>query len=221
MSRVSAGLCLIADIGSQDRPARSNSLSRLYRRVGCAYLRLRAAGSNFDVLEFAPAVRGLARSLGACVTREPELQGGLVVLLLEELNELVQSEPALDLNAIVVEAMLSVCHEEKKESLYVGAISARVNKILEQRGELVERKPRTVGHRVKALGLLTRRLDAAGRGVLLLNGIRERIHKLAVGYQLPAVHGVPSCRHCQNEKDTPRGEIDPNKLDSGNLGAVL
>jgi len=142
-------------------------------------------------------------------------------LLLEELNELVQSEPALDLNAVVVEATLSLCHEEKKESLHVGAISARANQILGERGELLEMKPKTVGHRLKALGVPTRRLDAAGRGLFLLDTVRERIHKLAVAYQLPPLRGVPSCRHCQKQHDTPRGEIDRSKQDSEDHGAVL
>lgn len=179
------------------------------------------ARSEFDVAEFAPPVRGLARSLGACVSHEPELQGG-IVLLLKELNELVLSERAIDLNAIVVEAMLSFCHEEKKESLHVGEITACVNKILEQCGELLEMKPRTVGHKLKALGLSTRRLDASGRGVLLLDKVRERIHKLAVAYRLPADRGgTQSCRYCHRQGEPPCGEIDLNKLSPEDIDALF
>lgn len=178
------------------------------------------ADSDFDVPEFAPPVRELARSLGACVSHEPELQGG-VLLLLEELNELALSEPPIDLNGILVEAMLSLCHEDNKDSLHVGVITARVNKILDERGERLEMKPKSVGHRLKALGISTRRLDAAGRGVLLLEAVCERIHKLAVDYQLPAVRSVQSCRHCHVQNDTPRGEIDLNTLPPDEFDALF
>jgi hypothetical protein len=170
------------------------------------------AGSDFDVPEFAPSVRELARSLGACVSDEPDLREGIAILL-AELNALALSERATDLNAIVVEAMLSFCHEAKKESLHVGAITARVSEILEQRGELLEMKPKTVGHKLKALGLATRRLDAAGRGVLLLDAVRERIHKLGMDYQLSAGHGMPSCRHCRGQIEATRGGMNTSDLD--------
>jgi hypothetical protein len=96
-----------------------------------------------------------------------------------------------------------------------------VDKILDERGELLEMKPRAVGHKLKALGLATRRLDASRRGVVLLDALRERIHKLAVDYQLPAVRGMQSCRYCHVQNDTPRREIDPNTSHSGDLDALL
>ncbi len=179
------------------------------------------ADSDFDVAHFAPPVRELARSLGACMGDEPELQAAIAGLLAAQ-NELVQSERAIDLNAIVVGAMLSFCHEAKKESVHVGAITAQVNKMLEQHGEILEWQPRTVGHKLKALGLPTRRLNAAGRGILLLDAVRQRIHKLAWTYQLPAAHGnATSCRHCRELGESPRGEFDLNAFSQEDLDALL
>ena len=179
------------------------------------------AASDFDVPHFAPPVRELARSLGACVGDEPVLQAAIAGLLAVQ-DELVQSERAIDLNAIVVGAMLSFCHEAKRESVHVGAVTAQVNKMLEQHGEMLEWQPRTVGHKLKALGLPTRRLDAAGRGVLLLDAVRQRIHTLGWNYQLPAVcGGTPSCRHCDELGESQRGEIDLNALSYEEFDALL
>jgi hypothetical protein len=75
---------------------------------------------------------------------------------------------------------------------------------------------------LKALGLPTRRLDAAGRGILLLDAVRQRIHKLAWSYQLPAVRGnTPSCRHCRELGELQRGEFDLDALSQEDLDALL
>lgn len=181
----------------------------------------RAAASDFDVPQFAPPVRELARSLGACLSQEPDLQRGIVSLLLEQ-NEQIQSECAIDLNAIVVEAMLSLCHEEKKPSVHVAAIATAVNHILERRDELVEMKPRTVGHRLKALGLATQRLDSAGRGILLLEAIRQRVHALAWHYQTWGLPGSgEACCYCQEPMTGQESEADRDRVDRPNLDAPL
>jgi hypothetical protein len=115
-----------------------------------------------------------------------------------------------------------VGHEGKKESVRVGAITAQVNKMLEQHGEMLEWQPRTVGHKSKALGLPTRRLDAAGRGILLLHAVRQRIHKLGWNDQLPAVCGsTPSCRHCRELGESQRGEFDLDALSREDLDELL
>jgi hypothetical protein len=169
----------------------------------------RVAQSDFDVSRFLPPVRELARCLGACVPGEPELQQRIISLL-EERNEEVQTERATDLNSIVVEVMFSFSHEEKKQSVRVGELTTAVNAILEQRGELLELRPRTIGYRLGALGLTTKRLDAAGRGLLLLAGTRRRIHRLARDYGVPVAPSVQGCSYCERLPEA--GEEDPQPI---------
>ena len=152
--------------------------------------------SNFDVPWFSSPLRELTRSLGACVPDQPDLQAALVSDL-EERHEQIQSERATDLYAIVVEAVLSFCHKESIESVLAGEIADAANTLLKGRGEILEMDARSVGRKLRALGLATGRLGAAGRGILLLEGNRLRIHKLAWDYGIPPAQGsLPQCQHC-------------------------
>jgi hypothetical protein len=151
--------------------------------------------SEYDVQYFVPPVRELARCLGACVPDESELREEIGLLLREQNND-VQTDLSTDLNSFVLEVMLTFCHDDKKESVYVGEITTRVNELLEKRGELLDLKPRTIGHKLRALGLATKRIDAAGRGIFLYK-VRRRIHKLARDYVVPG-YGVPLCKECEN-----------------------
>jgi hypothetical protein len=163
--------------------------------------------SVFDIPHFPTPLREFARCLGASVPEDPELQSEIVELL-EEQNRQIQADSLTSLNAVVVEAMLASCHTEKKESARVGELADAANKILEQRGEMLELKPRAVGYRLTAMGFLTARLGAGGRGLLLWDTVRKRIHKLAVEYGVLVVRGnMNGCRHClalpQNESSDP------------------
>ena len=54
-----------------------------------------------------------------------------------------------------------------------------------------------VGDRVRDLGIPSTRLDAAGRGVLLLRAVRQRIHELAWdGKILRRRPNAYECEHC-------------------------
>jgi hypothetical protein len=112
-------------------------------------------------------------------------------------------------------AMFSFSHEEKKHCVRVGELTTAVNAILEQRGELLELKPRTIGYRLRALGLTTKRLDAAGRGLLLLAAIRRRIHRLARDYGVPVAPSVQRCSYCEHlseaEEDDPQPVTEPEE----------
>ena len=185
---------------------------KTYKRVG---------DSDFDVPQFAPPIRELARTLGACVSQEPELIAEIVPLLAEQ-SERALSERPIDLHAVVVEAMLLLCHEGKKESVHVKTIAARVNKILEQRGEMFEMGPKPVGNRMRALGFPTQRLDAAGRGLLLCDAVRRHIHKLASDHQIPILRGgLPLCRHCMPLDNMRSNEVNLNTLSQKELDEII
>jgi hypothetical protein len=156
----------------------------------------KALGANFDVPHFCSPVRELGCSLGACVTESPELQAQLVTLL-EPDNALAEPEPESLPNAVVIEALLEVCHQREKEHVYVGEIATAANKILKQRGETLQMEPRSVGHKLKLQGLATKQIHAAGRGLTLLGAICRQIHELAWELQVFVNH-QPSvfCDYC-------------------------
>ena len=171
--------------------------------------------SDFDVPQFESSVRELARCLGACVAEDPALQQEIIPLL-KERNEELQAdlECAKYLEAIVVETMFSFCHQERKQSLYVGEIASGVNAILRGRGEMLELTPRQVGSKLRSMGITTKRLDGLGRGIQLLDPIRQRIHRLAWNYQIG--FGLlewddprTNCPHC---RQVPRREEGPEPL---------
>ena len=177
----------------------------------------RVVESKYDAPEFLSLVRELARCLGACVPDEPELQRGISSLLREQDEEL-EADRAIDLNAAVVETMLSLCHDNARQFARVAEITNAVNAILERSGELLELKPRTIGYKLKALGLTTKRLDAAGRGMPLLRATRALIHRLARDYAVLAGRGNQECSDCEHvsqaeEDETPHAA----ELEEGSL----
>jgi hypothetical protein len=181
--------------------------------------------SKFDVPQFESSARDLARSLGACVSEDPELQENIAPLL-EECNEEFQadSECSRYLNELVVEAMFEFCHQKEKASLHVKEITSVVNSILKGRGETFEMTPKQVGNKLRAMGLTTKRLDAYGRGIQLLDPVRHRIHKLAWNYRV-GFGGIESdnaridCSHCatmyrREEKPDPLDSLSREELDT-------
>ena len=151
--------------------------------------------STFDASQFTTCVRDLARILGGCVVEDPDRQAEIAALLKEQ-DDQVQNEWSVDLRQVVLEAMLSLCHKEKKESVYVAEIATAANAILGRRGEALELNPRSVGGIVRILGLSTTRLDASGRGILLWEAVRQRIHRLALESRiLPDAKGQ-KCADC-------------------------
>jgi hypothetical protein len=177
----------------------------------------RVRNSNFDVPCFEFSARDLARCLGACVSEDLELQKQIIPLLIERNNELqAVGECTRYLNNILIEIMLSFCHREGKRTLRVGEITSGVNSILKERGEMLEMTPKQVGKKLSAMGLAPYRLDALGRGIQLLDPIRQRIHRLAWDYRSDSVSHdredySAKCRHCR-EKPTGKSEPNPTRL---------
>jgi len=154
--------------------------------------------SDFDVPRFMPPLRDVARSLGASVPREPELQAGIIPLLQEQ-NERLESERPTDLRTVVVEAMLELCHRTAKQSIYVGDVADAANKILEQRGEPHVMTDKAVGTKMERLGFAASRLDSAGRGIQLMKAVRRRIHNLARDWDILIEENLDTeqCEYCQ------------------------
>jgi len=170
----------------------------MYRLVN--YHQVRA--SKFDVPEFPFPVRDLARSLAAAVANEPELQSNIASLLQAQSDQdLVK--PTSDLESVVIEAMLILCHQKDRKSFHVAEVSEKVNEILEARGESLDMNPWAVGRKLRKLDITTQRLDANGRGALLRNDLRHQVHSLAAKRGLLIMRGdSASCSDCKEFQDS-------------------
>jgi len=134
--------------------------------------------SDFDVPEFRSPAREIAQSLGACLPDSYDLQAQ-VRELLKDRNQEAELEFSTDLNAVLIEVLVSYSCDLEKSSVRVGEITSAVNAILCRNGELMDIEPRTIGYRLKALGFATERLDASGRGITLDLATRRRINVLS------------------------------------------
>jgi hypothetical protein len=152
--------------------------------------------SQFDVPEFSGATREVARTLGRCIVDAPDLQARLTTLLRYR-DDAERTENASKLEAVVLEALVVLCHE-RKASVHVGEVATLANGILTRDGESVELSPRQTGGRLKRLGLLTTRLNSGGRGIYLLSGQCARIHELGRAFGVAALReGLPGCPYCK------------------------
>jgi hypothetical protein len=152
--------------------------------------------SQFDAPEFSGSTREMARMLGQCIVNAAELQARLVNLLRPR-DDADRVERTCRLEAIVVEALVVACHEQRP-SVHVGDVAALANGILSRSGESFQLTPREVGAKLKQLGLRTTRLDAAGRGIYLLKEQCALIHKLGRAFGVPTLReALPGCPHCK------------------------
>jgi hypothetical protein len=186
-----------------DRPAREE-IDAVRKRI------LRYRTKNLDKvrpLEFNP--RGLSReanvianALGSCIVESPQLQTQLVALLKPHARQEIADRSSGD-EALVLGAALALCHQEKGE-LFVKEIAAEVNRQLVARGETRQLSPEKVGHKLKKVGLFTRRLSQVGNGLTLDQPTRSRVHEVASAYlgedSIPDTENL-HCQLCsQNER---------------------
>jgi hypothetical protein len=136
--------------------------------------------SGFDAAGLMSETRTIANALGACVVDSPELQSHLISLLTLVDNQR-QADRSTGLEAVTLEATLNQCHAGKAQML-VGEVANEVNRIVEARGERQHYKAETIGHSLKKLGLSTRRLGKAGKGLVMDLATMTRVHELATVY---------------------------------------
>jgi len=163
----------------------------MYRLQNFAQVR----SSQFDAPEFCGSTRETARALGRCFVNAVDLQAK-VLDLLKARDDAERTEGKGRLEAVVVEALVVVCHE-KRPSVHVGQVAELANAILSRSGESLQLSPKEVGAKLKQLGFRTTRLDAAGRGIYLVSERCALIHKLGREFGVPTLReGRPGCPHC-------------------------
>lgn len=149
--------------------------------------------STFDAPALTPSLRELARNLSACTSDDPELRAQVPEFLCAQDKEM-RSAAWLDLNNIIIEALLAFIHEAKEHSVYVGEIAGAVETILGDRGEERKLEPRAIGARLEALGLITEPRDRKGIRLVLSADVSRRVHELAHHFSVPSVRdGMKRC----------------------------
>ena len=136
--------------------------------------------SDFKVSGLSPEVNTIAAALGRCIVDEPQLQAEIVSLL-TPYSEQQLTERRDSLGMLAISATLTLCHQGKDQVL-VGEIAGEVNRIQKERGERIQYSPEKIGHRLRKAGLLTRRLGAAGNGLLMDYATRAQLHEVADAY---------------------------------------
>lgn len=141
---------------------------------------VRVHNSDFDATTLSSDTRDIANVLGACIVDAPNLQTELVSLLAPR-AQLISGDRAESLEALAVEAALSLCHQGKTHVL-VREIADEANRIYGIRGEKLQVSAEKIGHKLKKVGLYTRRLGASGNGLLFDHPTRILVHDLAAAY---------------------------------------
>jgi hypothetical protein len=135
---------------------------------------------EFNPRGLSPELTVIGNTLGSCIFEAPQLQTQLVALLRPQAQQQITDRSDSD-EALVVGATLAFCHQGKGE-VFAKEIAVEVNRLLEARGETRKLSPEKVGHKLKKMGLYTRRLSQAGNGLILDQVTKVRIHEVAVGY---------------------------------------
>ncbi|MGB6250775.1 MAG: hypothetical protein WBF54_16770 [Terriglobales bacterium] len=154
------------------------------------------AASKFRVAGFQPETRAMAEVLGAVMVDDLELQNGIMELL-KERDEQSRVDRSSGQDGTVLRAVLWHCHQPDQQQVLAREIAATANQIYSEEGESLKISSETVGHVLKNLGLYTRRLGNAGRGLVLDKITQSRAHELGYANEvLPDGAGVPACGYC-------------------------
>ncbi len=153
--------------------------------------------SSFDAPELSPSMRELAQNLSACTPDDPDLQAQVPEFLRTQDKE-IRSAAWLDINVVIIEAVLAIIHEGKEDHIYVGEITKLAEEILRRRDENRKLEPRAVGARLGALGLITEPRDSKGIRLVLTGEVSRHVHELAHNLFVPSMqHGAKRCSYCK------------------------
>ena len=163
------------------------------QRYRCKNL-VRVYSSDFSASILTSDTRAIANALGACIIDSPGLQSQLISSL-TTVEDQRQADRSTSLEAVTLEATLNLSHQSKAQIL-VGEIAAEVNRIALARGERLHYSAESVGHRLKKIGLVTRRLGKAGKGLVLDLATNAYVHELAAGYGGAGLEQDENNLHC-------------------------
>jgi hypothetical protein len=135
---------------------------------------------EFNPTGVSPETSAVAKALGSCIVDSPDLRAALVSILAPRDRQQI-SERLETAEALVVEAVLALSRGGA-EQLYAREIAVEVNRLVEARGERSKFSPEKVGHRLRKLGLPTRRLSQVGNGLVMDKETLTRLLTLSSMY---------------------------------------
>jgi hypothetical protein len=155
---------------------------------------VRVYNSDFDASTLTSDTRAIANALGACIVDSSELQSQLISLLAPVENQR-EADRSTGVEAVILEATLSLYHAGKAQ-IFVAEIATEVNLIARARGERLQYSAETIGHGLKRVGLSTRRLGKAGKGLVMDMATMARVHELAAVYGGVGLEQDENNLHC-------------------------
>jgi hypothetical protein len=153
-----------------------------------------ASSSNSCSIRLAADTRAIANALGACIIESPRLQANLISLL-TPFESQRQADRSTSLEAFTLEATLYLAHSGQGQIL-VNEIANEVNRIALSRGERLHYRAETIEHRLKKIGMITRRLGKAGKVLMMDLATMTRAHELAAAYGCVGLELNENNRHC-------------------------
>jgi hypothetical protein len=162
--------------------------------------------SVFDVPEFTPELRDLARSLGAAVVGDGELATGVASLLAPQ-DEEARVRRSVRPECAIPVVLLALVHEKKEKQMLAKDIACLVNAVLRANGEIVEYSAEEIGWRLTELGLYTRRMKG-GRGIRMDRNLSRSVHNLARKFGVSVSAGFRGCPDCEEAAKA----LDPKAL---------
>jgi hypothetical protein len=172
---------VVQDLQNQLLGYRTKNLVRVYK-------------SDFVASLLTSDTHAIANALGACIVDSPDLQSKLVSLL-GPVESQRQADLSTSLEAVTLEAILNLAHAGQAQIL-VNEVAIEVNRIAQARGERLHYTAETIGHRLKRIGLVTRRLGKAGKGLSMDLATMAHVHELSALYGGVGLDQDESDQHC-------------------------
>ena len=163
----------------------------------------KVAAANFHVSGFRPEISLMAEALGAAIVDDVDLQRGIIDVW-KDRDEQTRVDRATGVNGVVLRAVLFHCHQ-KAQRKFVREIAATANQFYADDGELLRVSSETVGHVLKYLGLYSRRLGNAGRGLIFDKATQAQAHRLSQAHDV--LTAEPSCEHCHDFQPSQSEEV--------------
>jgi hypothetical protein len=178
-----------------------------YRLVNRAKVRAPA----FDLSQFTAPMQELGYSLASSIVGDDALQSKIVPYL-KPLDSEIRIDRTFQLPAIVLEALLALCHRTRDVNFPVGELTVDVNNRRCGRGDQVS--PEQVGWALRALGLRTEYTAGGRRGLVLSESVCKRIHDLAAAHGVRTLHDLSPNIKCPLCVALAEGKPESNPVDT-------
>lgn len=161
-----------------------------FQRKLCMFrLQNHAAVKNFanspDTFNgLSPRMRQIARALASPLLGVEPFTSDYIITVLDVYDEEARVDRSLEPEWLVAEALMAVCHGGNQdgrfdEGMLVGDVANEVNQKLRDRHEDIRLSAKKVGMVLRGLGLPTMRLGRSGRGLMLTDHLKRKIHEVA------------------------------------------